>query len=458
MKHMTTEKHILYAILLFVIAFFVGIGALVAVQAIPSSGLKRQSVTALNVFEQAKIQRPSLSSRDTNAMRVDHYADALVYQLSFGVTGASNLANALFPQSYFPATPDELGNVQEVAGLRARLQGTAVDSDNGRYWNGIIIPMKIFGGLFSYQGLQILNGVLLGALLVALTVMVGRMFRWSMAVCFAFSLLLIWAWVVPFCLDYLPVFYIMGAGVLATFLLAKKGKLVKWGPELFLLLGILTAYFDQFTAPLVTLGYPLILAALCLLHSNHRSDFGYVFKHPLVWVGLWLIGFAGFWAVKILLTQEMFGMGVLADATSRLASYASIRGNSRSLFSQIFGLALPANLGTILGRQGQDVLKHYLSAWILSAFAAGMLCIPPAIVAIVARLRKQRVGSSAVLLLIAALPFLRMIVTSVHSDWNSFFTFREFGTAYFAVFVFCVYQVTEFRKKKRTQVSHKRLQ
>ena len=383
-------------------------------------------------------------------MRVDHYADALVYQISFGVPGETNLTNALYPRSYFPPNePDELNNVQEVAGLRARLQGTPADTDNGRYWNGIMIPMKIFGSLFSYQGLQILNGVLLCVLFIAAAIMTARLLGLPVAVCFILSLISIWIWVVPFCLDYLPVFYIMGAGIIAVLLLAKKGKLVKWGPELFLLLGILTAYFDQFTAPLVTLGYPLVVAALCLLHSNHRSDTKYLFKHLLLWIGLWLLGFAGFWAAKIFMTQAIFSAGILQDATARLGDYSSAV-NTRPLLTQIFGLALPANLGTVLGRQGQDVLKHYTSAWIRSVFVMVILFIPPLLVAVAARLRKKRISSAAViLLLIAVLPFARMMVTSVHSDWNSFFTFREFGVAFFAVFAFCAHQVTAFQNKRK---------
>ncbi|MCL2882059.1 MAG: hypothetical protein FWF45_04105 [Coriobacteriia bacterium] len=444
---MTIKKHILVIALLFLAAFFIGIGALVVVQAIPSTALKQQSATALAVFEKAGIQRPALI-RDINATRVDYYADAHMYQLSFGVPGETNMTNALFPRSYFPPNqPDEMNNVQEVAGLKARLQGTAADTDNGRYWNGFIIPMKIFGSLFSYNGLRILNGVFLAVLFVAAVFMIARMLDWPVAACFILSLVLMWVWVVPLCLEYMPVFYIMGAGVIAVLLLAKKGKLVKWGPELFLLLGILTAYLDLFTAPLVTLGFPLVVAALCLLRSNHRSEFAYLFKHLLVWTLLWLLGFAGFWAAKIFLTQSMFGYGVLADATSRLGEYTSPEG-ARPLLSQIFGFALPANLGTLIGRSGQDVLKHYSSAWVRSAIAAVILCVPPVVAATWARLRKLSIGTSAILLLIATLPFLRMMVTSIHSDWNSFFTFREFGVASFAVFTFCVLQVTALRKAR----------
>ena len=444
---MTIKKHILVIVLLFLGAFFVGVGALVVVQTIPSASLKQQSATALAVFEKAGIQRPALA-RDINATRVDYYADAHMYQLSFGVPGSTNMTNALFPMSFFPGNqPDEMNNVQEVAGLKARLQGTPVDADNGRYWNGFIIPMKLFGSLFSYNTFRILNGVLLAALFLAVTIVITRMLGWQIAVCFVLSLALMWVWVVPFCLEYLSVFYLMGVGIIAVLLLAKKGKLVKWGPELFLLLGILTAYLDLLTAPLVTLGFPLIIAALCLLRSNHRSEFAYLFKHLLVWILLWLLGFAGFWAAKIVLTQAMFGYGVLSDAMSRLGGYTSPEG-ARPLLTQIFGLALPANLGTFIGRSGQDVLKHYSSAWVRSAIAAVILCVPPAAVAAWTRLRKLPVGASAILLLVATLPFLRMMVTSIHSDWNSFFTFREFGVAYFAVFTFCVFQLAALRKTR----------
>jgi len=444
---MKTSKHIFYFVLIFFGALAIGIGALLVVQAIPSTNLQKNAATALAVFEKAGIQRPSLA-KNLNAMRVDYYGDAHMYQLSFGVPGATAWTNALYPHSYFePDHPDALNNVQEVAGLKARLQGTPADADNGRYWNGFIIPMKIFGSVFSYSGLRIFNIVLLAALFIVAVILLGRMLGWSYAICFFLSLIIMWVWVVPFCLEYLSVFYIMGAGVVAILWLAKKGKLIKWGPETFLILGILTAYFDLFTAPLVTLGFPLVVAVLCLLRSQHRSDFGYVAKRVLLWTGVWLAGFAGFWAVKIVMTQALFGQGVLADAGSRFGVYTGVEGNMSLLYT-IFGLAFPANLGNIFGTKGQDVRPVITSAWINTIPSALLLCAPPAVAALLARLRKKRLGAAWTLPLIALFPFLRMMVTAVHTGWNSFFTFRELGVAFFACFVFCAYLLTLIRRTK----------
>ena len=50
MKSITTSKHILLVVALFIGALFIGVGALVIVQVIPSNSLEQQSATALAVF------------------------------------------------------------------------------------------------------------------------------------------------------------------------------------------------------------------------------------------------------------------------------------------------------------------------------------------------------------------------------------------------------------------------
>ena len=436
---MKTKRHLAFIVLICVSSFIVGASALLLVQLVPSEGLRQNAYSALEVFEKAGIQRPSLAS-DTNAMRVDYYGDAHMYQLSLGESEVSALQNALLPRSYFDsAHPDELNNDQEVEGLRARLHGMGTDVDNGRYWNGFIVPLRLLGSILSYANLRMVNMAGLAILFVAATILIMRTLGWSYGVAFVLSLMTMWVWLVAFCLEYLSVFYVMGIGVIVVLLLAKSGNLIKWGLEVFLLLGILCAYFDLFTAPLVTLGFPLIVVVLCLLRSNHKADFAYIVKQVLLLIGCWLLGFVGFWALKIVLTQILFGRGILADVVDRLAGYTGARNLTGTFLYQIFGLALPANLGTLLGNKGQDVLGSITAAWVRTVIALLLLFVPPVFVTGWTRLRNQRVGAASVLLMIGALPFLRMAVTSVHSDWNSFFTFREFGVAYFAMFVFCIY-------------------
>lgn len=80
-------------------------------------------------------------------------------------------------------------------------------------------------------------------------------------------------------------------------------------PEFFLIVGILTSYFDFLTYPIVTLGIPL--CCYFLLESDRLWN---NIKRLTGFSVSWAIGYAGMWAAKWVIADLTLHTGTIKDA------------------------------------------------------------------------------------------------------------------------------------------------
>ena len=109
----------------------------------------------------------------------------------------------------------------------------------------------------------------------------------------------------------MSVCWIITLAVLLIMLLChSKIEAGKRYPELFLLTGILTSYFDFLTYPVVTLGFPLcayfLLAERESIKKGLQKVIGYSF--------CWGVGYVGMWALKWIIADVTLHTGTIKDA------------------------------------------------------------------------------------------------------------------------------------------------
>lgn len=127
-----------------------------------------------------------------------------------------------------------------------------------RYWHGYMAILRPFFTVFSYADLRIMNQML------QLTLMMGvlyAMIRREMSRYLpAFgAMILFWnPATMGVSLQYSPCYYV--SMIVSLVIMVRRDALWRkqWGYLLFLMSGILTAYLDFLTYPLVTLGVPLV--------------------------------------------------------------------------------------------------------------------------------------------------------------------------------------------------------
>ena len=122
-----------------------------------------------------------------------------------------------------------------------------------RYWHGYVVLLKPFFYFLDFADFRILNqGVQLFLLMAVVYLLISRK-KGEYLLAFI-PMMVFWnPATIGISLQYAPCFYISMIGTIFAFFL-KKDNLWK----LFLFLGILTAYFDFLTYPLVTLAVPLV--------------------------------------------------------------------------------------------------------------------------------------------------------------------------------------------------------
>ena len=198
-------------------------------------------------------------------------------------------------------------------------------------------------------------------------------------------------------------------------------------PEFFLIVGILTSYFDFLTYPIVTLGIPLccyfLLESDCLWNNIKRLT-GFSVS--------WAIGYAGMWAAKWVIADLTLHTGTIKDAIwSIIGRTEAIGGRPRMNGGfYVIGLNLqeyPAYIG--------------IAAGVLAAIAIGML-----VMIIVTGKWKEIFAQLVPVVLTAAIPFVWIIAVQHHSALHARFTFRILSVAAAAAITFIVLNVKQAKK------------
>ncbi len=218
-----------------------------------------------------------------------------------------------------------------------------VEAEYARYWHGYLVLLKPLLMITSLNGLRMLGALLFPALLGAVLMVCcyQRKIGLGMAVVAALPFLFFGTSFMSLSLS--VCLYLMLGAVLAVLLTGKKEKL----PILFLLVGILTAYFDFLTYPLITLCFPLC-AALYGREDSTKAQW----KAMAVYSLEWCVGYAVMWGSKWILADICTGGHTIKDALQTVFTRAgSARGVGRiSGFAEVLrcNLAPFMNVGFAL--------------------------------------------------------------------------------------------------------------
>lgn len=185
-------------------------------------------------------------------------------------------------------------------------------------------------------------------------------------------------------------------------------------PEFFLILGILTAYFDFLTYPAVTVGFPLCVYFLLKLKENQNLKSSLA---KLILYGVsWCIGYVGMWGLKWVVADLTLHTGTIKDAAwSIIGRTESIGGRPR----------MNGGLYVI----GLNLQEYKYMIYAIAAVVIGVM----AVVATIYALRKTTIKIVLTRLLpyiiICCIPFLWIIVVQHHSALHARFTFRIISIA-----------------------------
>lgn len=238
----------------------------------------------------------------------DDYTDSIMLNM------AAPYADQSIMQRAFSATYYDGPNHVPTEGLLLRAQSwNQANNQYLRYWCGFITPLRFLLLFATYSQIIGINIFLLLALTLTNVVLLWRRVGPFVALSFLVVLLLGGALAVPFSIQFVGVFYIALLAILAILLWSKTYYVWSFAPELFIIIGVLTVWIDFLTAPLVTLGLPLLVA---LLLDDERRPF-VIIASTLSWV----MSYGIFWAMRWLLAIQMYPQsGIFSSVSTGLAT------------------------------------------------------------------------------------------------------------------------------------------
>lgn len=251
--------------------------------------------------------------------------------------------------------------------------------------------------------------------------------------CFLTAAFLLMPFAVGICLQYVPVTLLT---LVACVALLRYEEAIRRGIGLgafFAILGVLTNYFDLLTAPLVALGFPLVLVMLMALRSG--KSFLELLGCCVLCCAAWGLGYGGMWVFKWLVNGMVFGpyamMNALEQAKLRVSTDADGEVISRME-------ALRVNLGVIMDKQAYLLL---LTGTAIGGLLKAVKFIHKAGKKAGKRPRLVRPDVRALVLLApVAVVLLWHIVMANHTYQHYYFTYRNLTVCVLAGYT-CLYSL-----------------
>lgn len=366
----------------------------------------------------------------SDSSRLDNFTDILMLLEAAG-TNKQYLGSVLTNPVY----------VYEEAGanlpalLENYLNGMPHDSVGYyvRYWMGFRVLLRIGLTFLSYFQIRRYLAVAFFLLFAAVMLDIAKRVDGKLAFLFALSVVLVRPQVIVNSMQYCCCFFIMFAAML---LVPAVHRRPKWEGVFFMEVGLATMYFDFYTAPLITLGFPMVYLYALGMQDGTAPSLRRLVKN----IALWFAGYVSMWIAKLTLTSLLTEVNALANGWNALMGRLGV--------THTEGLEEFYSLELAMERLRDAV---FCDTEGMVIFLAAALAVILAVV--LCALRRKDSGEMAKvlwpLLVVTALPFVWFLVTIQPLAMHHYFQYRMIALTYWAAGAYVYFLL--WGKKIRTE-------
>lgn len=304
----------------------------------------------------------------------------------------------------------------QISALFLSIKETSLDNatikEYPRYWHGYLTILKPLLIFFDISAIRIINFILQFSLLILATFLIYKHLNLGYATAFLTSIFYINPISTAYCLQYSSTYYIL---LVSTIIILNSTKPLK-PAKTFLAIGISTSFFDLLSAPLLTLGFPLIVY-ISLYKKSPLKDLILIIKSSIYWS----LGYLGFWFSKWLIATIFTPHNIIKDGINTIITrtIGKTPNETRILVDFDFSFALNQNL---------NELNHFPSILIILFFLLSV-CLSYFI-----KQYKFTPNYTALLtLLIGLYPFIWFAIVTNHSIIHPLQSFRILAIFIFAL-------------------------
>lgn len=292
------------------IAYVVMIGLfsslLTIVNLIPKNWIEENVATSASFIQKEGLYRKILNFK---LFQLDNYTDVLMLNVAVSGVAEEPIKSAMLcnwsKSSNYMSLAEDTKNIAENQSKELKTESY------GRYWHGYLVILKPLLIWFTYQEIRVINYVISGVLVISLFLGLYGRVEQNVLILLFLSLLAVNYPIVPLSMQFSSVFYIAFLGII--YLIRKK----RWSDEklamapLFFVLGGLTSFFDLLTAPLITLGLPLLIAFQ--IKKQNKT-----IERTLLLSIFWGIGYSAVWSSKWLVGSLLTNSDFLSSVFNQV--------------------------------------------------------------------------------------------------------------------------------------------
>lgn len=360
------------------------------------------------------------------------YADAITANIAYHLSDDNPLESVMWARYYWL---DGDVNTSFRTAVRDHLEA---ETQYLRYWHGSAAVVRLLHIFLNITQIYWLHAVVILGLLIAVLTMLCKNHMFAEAAAFAFSMIMVSIWFVPFCLEYTWTFLCMLVASLIGIRLVMNGKRNQLG-MLFLITGMVTVYLDFLSTETLTLVIPLLL----ILRVVEKQK-GNTTEHNNPWIFtlkcsvLWAIGYVGMWVSKWLIASAVLHENVMPYVRSHIGDRIGGVNPVGSLFGYIAG-SIIRNVKCLLpfdyGMIGAAILLVTIAVFIVLPVVMDKVTVR-------SNIDKKII---ALYFLIGGIPILRFAVLRNHSWYHRSFTFRALAGTLLAL-CFIITELIEWKR------------
>ncbi len=356
--------------------------------------------------------------------QLDNYTDAVMIEEARATTRTNPGSILTNPRH----TYEGASNPTEALAIYAEEDA---DSPAGwyyaRYWMGFRVLLRLWLVFFDYLQIRRYLSFVFYCLFFWTLLSVSRHTGRYTAFLYGLSILLVRPQTISSSMQFSCCFFILFPAMLLTPAVSRRPGIEGL---FFFVLGMVTQYFDFYTTPILTFGYPMVY--LCLLYFRQGEEFGG--KRALKAALLWLAGYVFMWLAKLALTTWLTDINGFENGFLSMFTRMGIRKDPNRLqqYNPLVGL-----YWVIFRGMADD-----WSGLIVAVISLFMLAIALGLLLFTGRLTLKALAAHYLLLVLAFSPIVWFIVTAQPTANHYWFQYRSIALAYWAFGAWIVTSLT----------------
>lgn len=336
------------------------------------------------------------------ATRLDIFTDTLIF---------SEIA-------YYNENVSLIDNAMSVYGIHAGSEyqnftkgDDSVIREYPRYWHGNVVVFKVLFNFLDDNGVRILELFFEAVMIIAIIKLMFENNLKNYIIPFAISIFFIHPEVIGLTLAFGPMFNVM---LISVYVLLKFKE--KWFKNnrlfyYFMIVGMVTSFFDFLTFPLISFGIPMIF--YLILEEDTQSLKNNIIKIFLFGI-IWSVGYLGMWFSKWVISSLILNENVIENGLTAVLSRSTDAEFSR-IDAILRNVSVYGNISYLLPI-GLIIIYYVKKIFDLRE-----------------NITVNKIKYLVPFILMAAIPFVWFFLASNHSYIHFWFTYRELLITFLAL-------------------------